>query len=231
MPTTRAATLLHMWEQASHCEPQARALRLLAWALPGHDVDQLSELDVGERDWYLLQLRRRLFGTRVSAHGQCAHCGTEVEVEFDASQVQGDLPLPPAPFYVDGEGRRFRLPRCGDLVAITGSPDADSAECELFRRCAIVPEHAQAADFDEIDRGLGGLAAQRQLHIELACDTCRGKWTLAFDPGAFLWEEIQAQARTLLDDVHRLASAYGWSERAVLAMNEARRAAYLERLQ
>jgi hypothetical protein len=47
---------------------------------------------------------------------------------------------------------------------------------------------------------------------------------------AFVWEEIEACAARLLDDVHVLARAYGWSERAILALPEMRRAAYLERV-
>ena len=79
-------------------------------------------------------------------------------------------------------------------------------------------------------QGLANVAAERQLQLGLACEACAGEWTLAFDSGAFLWEEIEARAMALLDDVHRLALAYGWSEQAILSMNESRRAAYLERL-
>jgi hypothetical protein len=49
-----------------------------------------------------------------------------------------------------------------------------------------------------------------------------------FDIGAFLWEEIAAQARRLLREVHTLARAYGWREADILVMSAARRQAYLE---
>jgi hypothetical protein len=222
--------LLRMWEQASLCDPPARALRLLAWALPGQDAEALADLDLGQRDWHLLRLRRRLFGSRVSGRGQCPHCAADIEVEFDARDVQDDTPLPPGPLYADAGGRQFRLPRCRDLVAAVRSRDLVSTERELFRRCALVPDQVDAADFEEIDQGLSALAAERQLQLALACEICGGQWSLAFDPGAFLWEEIDARAMALLNDVHRLARAYGWSERAILALGESRRAAYLERL-
>jgi hypothetical protein len=230
MAKSAAATLLQMWEQAGHCDPPSRALRLLAWALPDEDGNVLADLDLGERDWHLLRLRRRIFGPRVSGQGRCPHCGSAIEVEFDARDVQGDAPLPPAPLYTDARGRQFRLPRCRDLIEAARSHDVESAELELFHRCAVDSEHAGGADFDDIDRGLATLAAERQLQLGLACETCAGEWTLAFDSGAFLWEEIEARAMALLDDVHRLALAYGWSERTILSMSEARRAAYLERL-
>ena len=230
MVRTGATMLLQMWEQASHCNPPARALRLLAWALPGQDTEALADLDLGQRDWHLLRLRRHLFGSRVSGRGQCPHCTADIEVEFDIRDVQDDTPLPPGPLYTDAGGRQFRLPRCRDLVAAVRSRDLASTELELFRRCALAPDQVNAADFDDVDQGLSALAAERQLQLALACEVCGGQWNLGFDPGAFLWEEIDARAMALLDDVHRLARAYGWSERAILALGESRRAAYLERL-
>ena len=43
----------------------------------------------------------------------------------------------------------------------------------------------------------------------------------------FLWKEVRNAARRLLGEIHQLASAYGWSERAIAAMGPGRRAAYL----
>ena len=56
------------------------------------------------------------------------------------------------------------------------------------------------------------------------------QWPFDFDPAGFVWEEIRADALQLLDEVHQLASAYRWSERAILAMSATRRAAYLARI-
>ena len=41
-------------------------------------------------------------------------------------------------------------------------------------------------------------------------------------------EDLSEHLSTLIDDVHRLAAAYGWSERDILALGPQRRAAYLE---
>ena len=48
-----------------------------------------------------------------------------------------------------------------------------------------------------------------------------------FDIGAFFWSEIDAWAGRILQQVHVLASAYGWSERDVLALSPVRRQLYL----
>jgi hypothetical protein len=42
-----------------------------------------------------------------------------------------------------------------------------------------------------------------------------------------VWAEVDVRARRLLADVATLARTYGWTEPEVLALSEARRAAYL----
>jgi len=224
-----AAELLELWEFASSCEPPERALRLLAFALPDQAWEALADFDLGLRDWHLLRLRRVLFGSALSAYADCPHCGERLEIELDARELQDEAPLAPAPDYVAADGRRFRLPRCGDLIAVAEIVNAEAAARELFARCGV-DETAADADFDEVDNGLAVLAAERALQLELACAICGERWQFDFDPGAFVWEEIQARALALLDEVHQLACTYGWSERAILAMSDTRRAAYLSRV-
>lgn len=229
MPTL-AADLLDVWEQARHCAPPSRSLRLLAWALPGCTPAALADMDLGQRDWHLLRLRQALFGPGVEARGDCPHCGAPIEVAFDLREVQDEVAPQDAPHFTDGGGRRFRLPNSGDLVAVSQFSDVDAAERALLARLGLDPQAAAGADLDEVDAGLSALAAQRQLRLELDCELCGGRWTLDFDPGGFLWLELDARAQRLLDDVARLASRFGWSERDILALGDSRRASYLERI-
>jgi len=230
-----AAGLLDLWERASRCGPHERALQLLAWALPEHEFETLADFDLGLRDWHLLQLRRALFGSALGSYTDCPHCGERLEIELDAHTLQDDAPLPPAPCYTDREGRRYRLPNSRDLIRIAPRQDAEGAARELFAHCRLNDSNGDAADFDEagfdeVDNGLSTLAAERNFQFDLSCAVCTQSWSLVFDPGAFLWEEIQARALALLEDVHSLASAYGWSERDILALSEPRRAAYLSQV-
>ena len=39
-----------------------------------------------------------------------------------------------------------------------------------------------------------------------------------------------SRAVQLLDEVHQLATAYGWTEAEILALSDTRRAAYLDRV-
>jgi hypothetical protein len=64
----------------------------------------------------------------------------------------------------------------------------------------------------------------------LTCNTCAGQAEIDSDIAAFLWREVATAAHRLLAEIHRLASAYGWSERSILGLSQARRMAYLEML-
>lgn len=225
----RSAAMLEVWEDARSCAPPERALRLLAWARPQDTRDDLAALDLGARDWHLLRIREALFGPRMEAHGSCPHCGEPVEVELDARALHQHREPGPPPCHVSPDGRRFRLPTSLDLLLAGNAADIDAAADQLLRACCLDGEVA-GADVAEVERGLRQLAMARRFDLDLNCEACGKSWTCAFDPGAFLWAEIDARARALLDDVHCLASCYGWREADILAMSDLRRMAYLERV-
>jgi hypothetical protein len=66
------------------------------------------------------------------------------------------------------------------------------------------------------------------IELALGCPGCGEEWSAPFDIVSFLWAEVEARARELLEEVHALASAYGWGEGEVLALSPERREAYLE---
>jgi hypothetical protein len=68
------------------------------------------------------------------------------------------------------------------------------------------------------------------LDFALDCPACGHAWVTTFDITAYFWRELAVMAQAMLEDVHALATAYGWSERDVLAMPKARRRYYLSRI-
>ena len=70
---------------------------------------------------------------------------------------------------------------------------------------------------------------QGDVELALECPACGHAWRAGFDVASFLWAELDAWSRRTLDDVHVLASAYGWSENEILALGP-RRQHYLERV-
>jgi hypothetical protein len=218
-----AAELLGAWEDGLGETRARRALVLLAAARPG---EELGNLTVGERDLALLDLRSIVFGPTVTALGDCAGCGERVEATFEAGDVRADA----VAREVRLDGLRARVPTAEDLVAAEDAPDVEAARRVLLGR--IVGEAEGGSLSEEAAAALGELLAeadpQADVRLLLACPDCGAAWEEPFEVDAFLWQELDAWAARLLEEVHALASAYGWSERDVLALSPSRRAAYLE---
>lgn len=226
-----AEGLLHVWEQAQRGSVAQRSLVLLSHALPERDRASLAGLDLAQRDWHLLRLRRRWFGAALAGCAECPACSAQMEVDVDAAAIEGECPGEAPPFVAEN-GRRFRLPTIGDLIAVGGTADADAAARRLLARCCLDESTTSdlPATYDEIDSGLASIAEDRAIAIVLACPDCGETSHHRLDPADFLWAELSSAAAELIEDVHLLARAYGWPERDILAMSSARRRAYLNRV-
>ena len=85
---------------------------------------------------------------------------------------------------------------------------------------------------EEVVTALSERMAQEDpyLNISLAvkCPACSHEWQMIFDIVTYFMSEINFWAIRMMREVHRLASAYGWSEVDILAMSAWRRQRYLE---
>lgn len=233
MRAVRPELLLWAWEAGRQRHPIDRALMLHALAEPDLDPETIADEPLGRRNAALLELRVALFGSTLRAVVDCPQCGELLELETDVGSLTASSA--PARETVEIDGLRFRLPTSRDLAAILGETDLEAARLGLLRRCSL--EDAQGNDEASLtsacDRAEDALEAADPLAdvtLALDCKTCGHGSEVTLDAGRFLWDEIDVYARTLLDDVHLLARAYGWSETEILALSEARRAAYLDRV-
>jgi hypothetical protein len=67
-----------------------------------------------------------------------------------------------------------------------------------------------------------------EMRVDLRCVACGEEWWVLLEMGDFFWQEVETLAPRIVDEVVRLAHAYGWSETEILAMGSARRKLYLE---
>ncbi len=225
--------LLEVWERGSAEGPVSRAVTLLA-AIRGEQAAAAAEVDVGTRDVHLARVLATMAGTVVPAVAECGRCGALLDVPVDLTAICA-LPVhePGETLTAVAGGRRvsFRLPTSQDLVELSGLP-AVAARRALLARCL-----GRALE-DLAEGDAGALAEAVQEAMELAapagavdlmvrCPECGEDMSLPLDLPALLWAEIEAQASWALEDVHALATAYGWAEADVLALTPMRRAAYL----
>jgi hypothetical protein len=128
---------------------------------------------------------------------------------------------------------RVRMPTTRDLAAIARAPDEASAVRTLLERLVdgdgASDSSPSPVPLDRLTRALDEADPCIDVAIDMTCPACAHLWNAPFDIVEFLWEEIEVRARRLLDEVHVLASAYGWTETEILRLSDARRGAYLER--
>lgn len=223
--------VLSLWERGRTSHPLDRALVALAAACPGTPYEKLADMPVGRRDGELLRFRAAVFGTELPAYVDCPACGERLEFTLDGRSLE--LLAPDETLPIEVAGFQFRLPTSRDLAAIAGDTDSERAALRLATLCWLPGEHDprsewSAAFMEQLEARMAEADPQGSLELDLTCEACGHRWQVPFDIGGFLWEEIEARALCLLQDVDRLARAYGWSEHQVLALSEVRRAAYIE---
>ncbi|MEM8958252.1 MAG: hypothetical protein AAGC86_10600 [Pseudomonadota bacterium] len=210
-----AAVILELYEKGMTADPAGRARLLCAAA--GGDPDAAPLGDVDRAVW---ALHARLFdGASRAATATCPECGDISEFELPEGLV------PPARTGSDsvripfgGQDYTLRLPRLADVAG--DAPDLAAIGPGAPWDAPGFAEAAEAA-LEAADPGM-------RLKLELTCTACGATSALPFDIPAWLWGRLAASGPRLVDEVARLAKAFGWSEAAILALSPARRALYLE---
>jgi hypothetical protein len=229
MPTIAPTDLIGLWERGASRHPVDRSALLYACARPALPVDAIADVCIGEINTRLLELRAMWFGDEIHAHVDCKHCGERLGLTLAVRDLVGHAGNT-TPDEITAAGVRCRPPSLGDLAAIASEPDPERAAERLLARC-LLDESGTIALSDarvrELEDALEAVDPGADLAFEVRCEACGDCGTAQLDPGELLWDEITARARGLLVDVHQLASAYGWSEREILALTPERRASYL----
>ncbi len=232
--------VLAVWEQGLAQDPVERALTILSAAYPDRTRDDLAALSIGRRDSRLLDVHERLFGSALRSYAECPECGASLEFTLDAGELRQDQ----GP---DGERLvevslgatqlRCRPPNSRDLGAVLHAESGATARRALSERCVVStvsdgpPIAVSSLSDDNISTIAAAIAAadpQADTVLSLTCAECHHAWELLVDMLSFLWVELQALAKQLLQQVHALAWAYGWREADILAMSDARRRGYIE---
>lgn len=235
---TLAGWLLHMWEQAGGLASIERALVL---ATDPDDDPPLTALPVGylnrpvgQLNQRLLLLRDRLFGPILEIAVSCSECNRMNEFEMSTRVLTDVKPAEVVSVMIHGEyAVEWRSPTPADLLAVADATDPSEA---LRERCLRVtgPDGRERSHRElsreawaAVDTLLAEADPLAEIRVDVICSECSADFATSLDPGLFLWAEIDAHARRTLAEIDVLARAYGWTEPEVLALSEARRAAYL----
>ena len=225
LPARRTTLLLH------------RCLERLGPLAPV-PLEAVRRLPIGDREALLLHLRRLMFGETMPCVLRCPTpgCGERMDLDLRVS----DLLVPPAApgqerheTELDGCRIRFRLPTGGDQedAAELARIDPEAAAGLLLRRCvAEPPDGLPSIVAERLPVLMAELDPQAELTLELACPACGQGFSMLFDAGSHLFQELLGQGLRLYREVHRLAFHYHWSEREILALPGRKRRLYLDLL-
>jgi len=227
--------LLALWERGLGETSVARGLALLGLVRPDLDADAAADLSIGARDGLLLDLRELLFGRSIQGLVECPACGDTLETETATAALRA------APTGDALEIRRADYALSLRLLTSRDQIAAERARPEerwrlLLERCVTAASRSgvpmpvpqlPAEMVAAVEDRIAALDPQADIQLALSCPACGHRWHAAFDILSFLWTELGEWAVRTLRDVHRLALAYGWSERDILALTPVRRRHYL----
>ena len=233
MQALKAPDLLMLWERGAPRHALDRGALLGAWARPDLPADAVADLPLGELNQALLQLHEASFGAQLQAHVDCERCGQRLALSLDLRDLlqptPAPTPMPAGDSATELWGLRLRAPCLRDLAAVALVEDAREAARQLLARCTLQGD-AQTLDdvaLREVEDALETLDPNADMALAMHCTACGAQQVAQLDAAVLLWDQIAARSRALLGEVHQLARAYGWTESDILALSDARRAAYL----
>ena len=240
MPGLAAADIVSVWEQGRNRPDWSRALIALGPARPDARPSELAALTVGERNERLLGLRRDVVGPVMHALVKCPVCAEPLEFDQRIDELlDGYAPPSEREFdFASGDlAARYRLLTSEDLAHAATESDEPAARRELIRRALLSlsrsgapldPADAPEDFLDLLAQDMSARDPLAHLQVPLACAACAHVWAATLQIVPYFWEEIERQAKQVLEDVVTLARFYGWAEPQILALSPARRQYYLD---
>lgn len=222
MPILDETLALALAEQGQQLAPLDRAV-LLAATLGDVALDAAADLPLDRRDRLLIEARIAAFGSSIGFFARCPSCGEGNEAEFDLRALTA-IASTGVQREVGGKPVRLHAPTSRAVAAAAGADDPG----RLVESCAAGGE---GLDPDAVEVALGEAFPLLDVRFEIGCTACDKPFATRFDIVAWLWREVEALAERAIATVDRLARAYGWSERDILALSPARRGLYLARVQ
>jgi len=119
-----------------------------------------------------------------------------------------------------------RVPATADVLAAVASGDGAGPRRELLARCVRGPGTAAAARAAE--RAMAALGPTLRADVAGTCPECGADVVLDVDARELCLAELRFLAASVYDDVHLIASAYGWTQDAILDLPSARRRRYAD---
>ncbi len=199
------------------------------------EPDHLERLSVVDMRAVLAALAGR-FGLSLQ---WIVHVCESCQEPFDFAVDLADLPItdagedyPETTLRISGKTLRISVPTIGDQRATAQVKEESECADRLFWRCvsdadgALKGKNISAKVLARIETALNKMAPAMPFSAEAKCPDCTATNLVPINVVQWLW----ALADGPLNDVHTIASTYGWSEADILALSRKRRKAYVMRI-
>lgn len=168
---------------------------------------------------------------------RCGSCAESLEVEIDLGRFEREETVTEFTWSPEPD-------HTWQVALPTGRDQQEWSRCNERRMPAMAGALVRAIDgatpaseWEISHDRIEGLAQALERHdpltaleLETACPACRAATHIEVDLEAELLVRLHALQRQTLDDVHRLACAYHWSEACILQLPAWRRRYYLAQL-
>jgi len=190
---------------------------------PGPAVSA-RQLTSADRDRLLASIYQHTYDDRIKGTLECNACAAPFDMDFSLSEfvghtytAEGDAVASPLPdgSYALADGLHMRLPTGEDELAVLGM-DADRATQTLLQRCLVAGDLAAAVGLAQ--DAFEHIAPMLQTEMEAQCSECGHGMTVLFDVQTYLLQALLQDQERLSYEVHRLATAYGWSLKSILKL-------------
>jgi hypothetical protein len=202
---------------------------------PGTHIDPGSavNLTASDRDRLLASVYMRTYGPCIESTVRCEHCGDPFDLDFSLHELVDGLrdmdrtaavEKEPAGVFKLPDGRRFRLPTGEDEYAVWHLPP-DKAESELLARCVV--EGDPTVEPEAVQAAMREVGPVLDLDLDARCPECGEIQIVHFDIQSYLLTALKSERKQLSQEVHRLATAYGWSLPDILGLARSQRRTYV----
>lgn len=229
--------LLDIWEYAAQQSPAHRALALVQSL--SDQADDARNWTVGRRDRELMLIRQTLLGDAIRGVANCPLCHLPVEFDFRLSDLMEQAPDGTTCDQVisDDFEIQWHLPTCAELADLSAEADVNQSRRRLLESCCdTIVFRGERVELEQCPESVVTAVCEAMrrcdplgdVQLSMHCPDCDREWESIFDISVYFWSELDAWGKRVLTEIHRLASAYGWTETEILSLSPRRRHRYLQ---
>ncbi len=205
------------------------------------DAESLWEWTVSERLQGLLAIANTSTGKTTAAVAICSNavCREKIELELGLSGFADEEPVHKIDWLTPvGTEILCRLPTGKDQLAWhTHAQSGHTVDAVWLAECLIentarelISAPLSDSWIDSLGTALHRADPLTALNLDVACPFCGQELRVDIDLEQLLLEGLRQQQRVLIEQVHRLASSYHWSETDIVSLPNWRRERYLSRI-